>query len=76
MTTDPLRDLSAAWEEGDVYLRLSAFGLCLLALLGVLVCVAWMRYGQDVSAVLENRREQKGGIANAGPKSGGGLNSI
>ena len=58
-TAEALGDLSTAWEEGDVYLRLSAVGLCLLAILGALICVSWMRFGRDISAVIESKREPK-----------------
>ena len=51
----PIDSLLMAWEGGDLYLRLSAVGLCVLMLLCGLIVLAWLRYGDVISTVFDAR---------------------
>lgn len=44
-----------AWQEGDIYLRLSAVGAVVLVALCLLICLAWLYYGSVVSSVFDGR---------------------
>ncbi|KAL5457082.1 hypothetical protein EMCRGX_G034320, partial [Ephydatia muelleri] len=40
-------------KVGDVYAQLSVYGLYLLVILLVLICLAWSRYGAAISTVFD-----------------------
>ena len=50
--------VQGAWQEGDIYLQLSAIGVTVLVMLCVLICVAWLYYGSVISTVFDSRSEQ------------------
>ena len=57
---DVIQNLLTSWEEGDIYLRLSAAGSVVFVVLCGLICLAWRCYGSEILTVFDSRRDSRG----------------
>eukprot|EP00731_Ephydatia_muelleri_P031747 Em0023g254a len=54
-------------KVGDVYAQLSVYGLYLLVILLVLICLAWSRYGAAISTVFDAKAGLQLEVSSPGP---------